>query len=186
MRHSIDQFELFSSQIQKHIVNGYIQEASVKYVDKETYLQLKISEVFDYFIQQGKVDVEKIRKAREIIAASVTYIFLSAREEFEKNKGIFQVLGIDIIFDDDFSPHILEMNPGCYLQVTKPVFQETIRNVVKDYMRLVTYVKQMQEEEREISSEEIMEICVQCTILIDQVRNFTYFDVFKIQDHEPS
>jgi hypothetical protein len=35
MRHSIDDFEVFNKEVHRHIVNGYIQEASDKYKSEE-------------------------------------------------------------------------------------------------------------------------------------------------------
>ena len=45
----------------------------------------------------------------------ITYAALSQRENIIKKPGFFQIFGVDIMFDKDYNPYILEMNADPFM-----------------------------------------------------------------------
>lgn len=78
------------------------------------------------------------------------YVYAAAREKIEKKKGIFELLGCDIIVSDTLQPYLLEVNTNPALFLDTTVQKEVIPPVLNSTLDIALGLFHRPEEKDQI------------------------------------
>uniref|UniRef100_A0A336L265 CSON002728 protein n=1 Tax=Culicoides sonorensis TaxID=179676 RepID=A0A336L265_CULSO len=121
----------------RHITNTVVQE---KY--KQQTLPLpdqhmwSLDTLFEYFENIGQPDIYT-RKIYPSIKETLRQVSVSCRDEVELCPLRFELFGVDVIIDHDFTPYLLEVNRGPSLQHFTPVSVLANNKLIADLVKVV-------------------------------------------------
>jgi tubulin polyglutamylase TTLL4 len=119
-----------------HLTNAAIGQQS----DHDFELTWTLGEFWDYLEKEAFIDVDYIK---ESIADTFVKSVLSAAWEHpfpRRTPGTcFDIYGVDVMFDEDLKPFILEINSGPQLYVSESLNGQVHRQVIMDLFKLTEY-----------------------------------------------
>ena len=90
----------------------------------------------EYGLNQKEIDALIVKGAK-----TVAYSIAAARDKFIKKKGFFQLMGVDLIYDDELKPYLIEFNTSAglytilkaHLNVVPQLVQSTLDLILKTH-----------------------------------------------------
>ena len=101
---------------------------------------------------------------------------MACKDSLDKQPGIFQIYGPDIILDEDLNVYLLEINQTVYLMGSTQGHREVIPVVVKSWLDMVLYVQRRKELGKQIFKKDLMKFCFGCSLLINDDSGYNYLE----------
>ncbi|XP_063708384.1 tubulin glycylase 3B-like [Culicoides brevitarsis] len=121
----------------RHITNTVVQE---KYKQQTQSLpdqhMWSLTTLFEYLERQGHRDIYE-RKIYPMVKETLKQISKSVMDEVELCPVRFELFGVDVIIDHDFTPYLLEVNRGPSLQHFTSVSVLANNKLIEDLMKVV-------------------------------------------------
>lgn len=61
-------------------------------------------------MNDGEIKKEKMESTKEKIKDILGYVFRNVEAKLQKKKGFFELLGCDIMLDEQLNPYLIEIN----------------------------------------------------------------------------
>jgi len=133
-----------------------------------------MSKFEQYLKEKRNVTDSQIEEIYTRMKTILTHCVKSAEEKLEKKVGYFQLLGCDILIDDNLKPNLIEINsnPALFTDIT--THKEVIPKVVNKTLDLVISLNEKKDELGEVLKKpESLELGG-FEVLYNQVTNYTF------------
>jgi len=156
-----------------HITNNAIQKKHPDYTNlKETSIwSMKALE--GYLKEKLNVSEERIQQIYHEIKKILAHTIRCADMKLDKKLGYFELLGCDVLLDENLKPHLIEINSNPSFASVIEGHREVIPDLVKHTLDLELYLNDNQERLSEIVKSEELELG-KFEVLFNKERDFIY------------
>eukprot|EP00825_Cyclidium_porcatum_P008465 TRINITY_DN14215_c0_g1_i3.p2 TRINITY_DN14215_c0_g1~~TRINITY_DN14215_c0_g1_i3.p2 ORF type:complete len:335 (+),score=89.96 TRINITY_DN14215_c0_g1_i3:145-1149(+) len=125
-----------------HLTNAAVQKKHPKFqTEKETSIW-SMKQFEEYLMKNHKKSVEDIENIYNQMKEIAKYTIKAGLPKLEKKIGYYELLGYDIMIDDNFKPHLLEINTNPALFLDTIPQKEIIPIVVNKALDIVLYLNE--------------------------------------------
>jgi tubulin---tyrosine ligase len=116
-----------------HLTNTCLQ------MDQESFSETDNIRTLQELVDDGILDSEKTQHSVELMKQVMNDVFSAVRGEFAAFSSVahcFEMYGIDFLLDQDYNPHLLEVNCGPDFKATGLRLKKLIKDLMADTMYL--------------------------------------------------
>ncbi|EGR28369.1 tubulin-tyrosine ligase family protein, putative [Ichthyophthirius multifiliis] len=121
----------------KHLTNRIFQKKHKQYETESNQLMITIEQFEQYLQQKMNISPLEISKMWNKCKKAALYSILSAKDKLGKKKGYFQLLGIDLIFDDKLNAFLIEFNTSAGLFMELQTHFKVIPQLVQSTLDII-------------------------------------------------
>ena len=178
VRRTINEYNIEDGDISTHLSNLIVQRQHPDFKEVEWDVLWRQSELEYYLQSHYNRTREQIEEIYDQQKSLIAYTFLSARDYIWRQRGVSQLFGIDVLYDENFRPHLLEVNCWPVMDVTEVKYHEVTPVVVKNFIETAVYLNDNYENLETLARDEsrLLLKCPDCYTLINSVTGFNYVD----------
>ncbi|KRX09578.1 hypothetical protein PPERSA_09408 [Pseudocohnilembus persalinus] len=118
----------------KHLTNKSFQKKHPKFSQLKEQILINADDFKNRLKQEYNLDDNKLIDMQKEKHKVIAYTLMAAKEKLNHEKGVFQLLGVDIMWDENFNAKLIEVNTKANLLVElkthKYVFPQMIQSTL--------------------------------------------------------
>ncbi|KRX02828.1 hypothetical protein PPERSA_04031 [Pseudocohnilembus persalinus] len=165
----------------KHISNISYQKYHPDYEKNKDELCMT-PQIFEQYLRKeynfGDEEIEQMQKKQQKLIA---YTLMAGKPSYKIQKGAFQILGLDIIWDDEFNVKLIEINTNISLSLSLNCMQKTNPQLIQTtYDLMLETFSDISKLKEKWSQPEKLDLG-RWRIIINEANNYNVLDEFLIE-----
>lgn len=129
-----------------HLTNAAVQKKHKEFKEKKEETIWSMQRFKDYFVQKLGNSEDAFEEMNKMTQQVLSAAIFAGQGKIQQLDGCFELLGCDILIDEEFRPHLIEMNTNPALYLDTKTQKKIIPQVVNKTLDIVTKVNEFPEE----------------------------------------
>ncbi|KRX00108.1 hypothetical protein PPERSA_07215 [Pseudocohnilembus persalinus] len=178
-------FEVFNqTEAFKHLSNRTFQKNHTDYQDLQEELSLTPEKFENLLKQQFNLDDNQLAQLKHDRKKIIAYCIMAAENKLIKQNGTYQMMAVDLMWDENFNTKLIEFNTNPGLSKELTTYQQLIPQIVQSTLDLIIetfsepsqiYKKWKQPKKLELGRWEI---------IINEANNYNILDQYKRKQND--